>query len=196
MLRTGASRPASLMVSPKPAFTKDHRPEDPVVSYGSGQTHHDDGQLDPGSAAREHGARMIEFTLTRTSTASIETVFDAMTDHRGIAAACGHAVAAPSIAREPLHQTVSARSDAWWRSDPHSSRRSSTTSYPPATRPRCSQAHRPESHRHDRAARSRPGTEVSWHLRSTLKIPGVDRLMLPVFKKVIDELLKGGIAAA
>ncbi len=28
---------------------------------------------------------MIEFTLTRTSTASIETVFDAMTDHRGIA---------------------------------------------------------------------------------------------------------------
>ncbi|MEY8016185.1 SRPBCC family protein [Mycobacterium servetii] len=40
------------------------------------------------------------------------------------------------------------------------------------------------------------GTEVSWHLRSTLKIPGADRLMLPVFKKVIDELLKGGIAAA
>lgn len=40
------------------------------------------------------------------------------------------------------------------------------------------------------------GTEVSWQLRSTLKIPGVDRLMLPVFKKIIDELLKGGIAAA
>ncbi len=31
---------------------------------------------------------------------------------------------------------------------------------------------------------------------SSLKIPGVDRLMLPVFKKVIDELLKGGITAA
>jgi hypothetical protein len=45
-------------------------------------------------------------------------------------------------------------------------------------------------------ARSSCGTEVSWHLRSTLKIPGVDRLMLPVFKKVIDELLKGGITAA
>jgi uncharacterized protein YndB with AHSA1/START domain len=28
---------------------------------------------------------MIEFTLIRTSTAPIETVFDAMTDHRGIA---------------------------------------------------------------------------------------------------------------
>jgi hypothetical protein len=40
------------------------------------------------------------------------------------------------------------------------------------------------------------GTEVSWHLRSTLKIPGVDRLMLPVFKRVIGELLNGGINAA
>lgn len=40
------------------------------------------------------------------------------------------------------------------------------------------------------------GTEVSWQLRSTLKIPGADRLMLPVLKKVIDEFLKGGIAAA
>jgi hypothetical protein len=28
---------------------------------------------------------MIEFTITRTSTASIETVFDVMTDHRGLA---------------------------------------------------------------------------------------------------------------
>jgi uncharacterized protein YndB with AHSA1/START domain len=28
---------------------------------------------------------MIEFTLTRTSTAPIETVFDGLTDHRGIA---------------------------------------------------------------------------------------------------------------
>ncbi len=40
------------------------------------------------------------------------------------------------------------------------------------------------------------GTEVSWHLRSSLKIPGVDRLMLPVFKKVIGDLLKGGISTA
>ena len=34
------------------------------------------------------------------------------------------------------------------------------------------------------------GTEVSWHLRATLKIPGVGRLMLPVFKAFIDQLLK------
>jgi hypothetical protein len=40
------------------------------------------------------------------------------------------------------------------------------------------------------------GTEVSWHLRAALKIPGVDRLMLPVFKKFIDGLLQGGITAA
>ena len=37
------------------------------------------------------------------------------------------------------------------------------------------------------------GGDDGWR---TLKIPGVDRLMLPVFKKVIDELLKGGITAA
>lgn len=33
-------------------------------------------------------------------------------------------------------------------------------------------------------------------LCSTLTIPGLDRLMLPVFKKVIGQPLKGGIAAA
>jgi hypothetical protein len=29
-----------------------------------------------------------------------------------------------------------------------------------------------------------------------MKIPGIDRLLLPVFKKFIDELLKGTITAA
>ena len=40
------------------------------------------------------------------------------------------------------------------------------------------------------------GTEVSWHLRATLKIPGIDWLMLPVAKQVINELLSGGIDIA
>jgi hypothetical protein len=29
-----------------------------------------------------------------------------------------------------------------------------------------------------------------------MKVPGIDRLLLPVFKKFIDELLKGTISAA
>jgi hypothetical protein len=37
------------------------------------------------------------------------------------------------------------------------------------------------------------GTEVSWHVRTTMKIPGVDRMMLPVFRWFIDVLLKGAV---
>jgi hypothetical protein len=40
------------------------------------------------------------------------------------------------------------------------------------------------------------GTEVSWHLPLALKIPGIDRLALPVGRRFIDGLLKGGITAA
>jgi hypothetical protein len=40
------------------------------------------------------------------------------------------------------------------------------------------------------------GTEVSWHLQGVMKVPGIDRLLLPVFKKFIDELLQGTISAA
>ena len=35
--------------------------------------------------SRERGGPMIEFTLARTTTAPIETVFDTLTDHRAIA---------------------------------------------------------------------------------------------------------------
>ena len=40
------------------------------------------------------------------------------------------------------------------------------------------------------------GTEVSWHLRSTPKIPGLDWLLSPVLKRVIGELLNGAVDAA
>ena len=40
------------------------------------------------------------------------------------------------------------------------------------------------------------GTEVSWHLRSTPKIPGLDWLLSPVLKRVIGELFNGAINAA
>ena len=40
------------------------------------------------------------------------------------------------------------------------------------------------------------GTEVSWHLTSTPKIPGLDWLLTPVLKQVIGDLLNGAIDAA
>jgi hypothetical protein len=40
------------------------------------------------------------------------------------------------------------------------------------------------------------GTEARWHVRVALTIPGVDRPMMAVFEKFIDELLKGCVTAA
>ena len=40
------------------------------------------------------------------------------------------------------------------------------------------------------------GTEVSWHLKSKPKIPGLDWLLTPVLKRVIGELLNGAVDAA
>jgi hypothetical protein len=40
------------------------------------------------------------------------------------------------------------------------------------------------------------GTEVSWHLRSTPKIPGSNWLLSAVLHRVIAELLKGAVKAA
>ena len=126
---------------------------------------------------------MIEFTLTRTSTAPIQTVFDAMTDHRGIAASVW-ACRRSTLDREgtPAPNGVGA-----------------IIEYERPTRYAYKMLSGAPTRNHVGTIQLREadtGTEVSWHLRSTLKIPGVDRLMLPVFKKVIDELLKGGITAA
>ena len=140
---------------------------------------------------------MIEFTLTRSSTASIETVFDAMTEHRGIAdymwwcrrstldregAAAPNGVGAvrrlASIGTTFVEEIIE---------------------YERPTRYAYKMLSGAPTRDHIGTIALRAlgtGTEVSWHLRSTLKIPCVDRLMLPVFKKFIDGLLKGGIGAA
>ncbi|ORB73445.1 SRPBCC family protein [Mycobacterium scrofulaceum] len=140
---------------------------------------------------------MIEFTLTRTSTAPIETVFDAMTDHRGIADYMW-AIRRSTLDREgtPAPNGVGAI------------RR--LAAFGPPFVEEIIEYERPTGYAYKmlsgaptrnhigtiRLRETEMGTEVSWHLRTTLKVPGVDRLMLPVLKKVIDELLKGGIAAA
>jgi uncharacterized protein YndB with AHSA1/START domain len=140
---------------------------------------------------------MIEFTLTRTSTASIEKVFDAMTDHRAIADyvwACRRS----TLDREgiPAPNGVGAIRRLEVVGPPFVEE---IIEYQRPTRYAYKLLSGAPTRDHVGTVELREagtGTAVSWHLRSTLKIPGIDRLMLPVFKKVIDELLKGGVTAA
>jgi uncharacterized protein YndB with AHSA1/START domain len=140
---------------------------------------------------------MIEFTLTRTSTASIETVFDAMTDHRGIADYL-KVCRSSTLNREgtPAPNGVGAIRRLVAIGPPFVEE---IIEYQRPTRYAYRMLSGAPTRDHVGTIELREagtGTEVSWHLRSTMKIPGVDWLMLPVSKKVIDELLKGGIAAA
>ncbi|BBZ72839.1 MULTISPECIES: SRPBCC family protein [Mycobacterium] len=140
---------------------------------------------------------MIEFTLTRTSTAPIETVFDAMTDHRAIAAHT-RGFRRSTLDREgnPAPNGVGAIRRLVAIGPPFVEE---IIEYERPTRYAYKMLSGAPTRNHIGTIQLREtgtGTEVSWQLRSTLKIPGVERLMLPVFKKVIDELLKGGIAAA
>lgn len=140
---------------------------------------------------------MIDFALTRTSTASIETVFDAMTDHRGIADyvwLCRRS----TLDREgtPAPNGVGAIRRLVVIGPPFVEE---IIEYQPPTRYAYKMLSGAPARDHIgtiELSEAGTGTAVNWHLRSTLKIRGVDRLMLPVFKKVIDELLKGGITAA
>jgi uncharacterized protein YndB with AHSA1/START domain len=140
---------------------------------------------------------MIEFTLTRTSTAPIETVFDAMTDHRGIADNVS-LFRRSTLDREgtPAPNGVGAIRRLVAIGPPFVEE---IIEYQRPTRYAYKMLSGAPTRDHIGTVELREtgtGTTVTWHLRSTLKIPGVDRLMLPVFKKVIDELLKGGITAA
>ncbi|HZC93468.1 MAG TPA: SRPBCC family protein [Mycobacterium sp.] len=140
---------------------------------------------------------MIEFNLTRISTAPIEAVFDAMTDHRGISdylRLCRRS----TLDREgtPAPNGVGAIRRLVAIGPPFVEE---IIEYQRPTGYAYKMLSGAPTRDHVGTVRLREagtGTEVSWHLRSTLKIPGVDRLMLPVFKKVIDDLLKGGITAA
>lgn len=167
-----------------------------VLSQRKG-TNHDGAKLDTGEAYRQDGLQMIEFTLTRTAAAPIETVFDVMTDHRGIADYMW-AIRRSTLDREgtPAPNGVGAIRRLAAIGPPFVEE---IIEYERPTRYAYKMLSGAPTRDHIGTVRLRAtdtGTEVSWHLRSTLKIPGVDRLMLPVFRRVIDELLKGGIAAA
>ena len=140
---------------------------------------------------------MTEFTLTRTTTAPIETVFDALTDHRAIADYVW-AVRRSTLDREgtPAPNGVGAvrRIEALG----------------PAIVEEIIEYQRPTGYAYKMVSGAPvrdhvgtvalrevgTGTEVSWHLRSTPKIPGLDWLLSPVLKRVIRELLNGAVDAA
>ena len=139
----------------------------------------------------------VEFTLTRTTTAPIETVFDALTDHRAIAGytrACRRS----TLDREgiPAPNGVGAvrRLEALG----------------PAIVEEIIEYQRPNGYAYKLVSgapvrdhvgtielrEAGTGTAVSWHLRSTPKIPGSNWLLSAVLHRVIAELLKGAVKAA
>ncbi len=140
---------------------------------------------------------MIEFTLTRTTTAPIETVFDALTNHRGIADYVW-AVHRSTLDREgtPAPNGVGAIRRIEAIGPPIVEE---IIDYQRPTRyaykmlsgaPVRDHVGTVELHE------AGSGTAVSWHLQSTPKLPGADWLLAPVLKKVIGELFKGAIKAA
>jgi uncharacterized protein YndB with AHSA1/START domain len=142
---------------------------------------------------------MTDFTLTRTTTAPIEAVFDSLTDHRGIANYV-KAVRRSTLDREgtPAPNGVGAL------------RRIEAVG--PAIVEEIIDYERPTRYAYKmisgapvrdhvgtvtlRPAGTGTGTEVSWHLRSKPKLPGLNWLLTPVLKRVIGELLNGAVDAA
>ena len=139
----------------------------------------------------------VEFTLTRTTTAPIETVFDSLTNHRGIADYVW-AVRRSTLDREgvPAPNGVGAIRRIEAVGPPIVEE---IIDYRRPTRYAYKMLSGAPVRDHVGTVELREagaGTEVSWHLRSTPKIPGLDWLLTPVLKKVIGDLFKGGIATA
>ena len=140
---------------------------------------------------------MIDFTLTRTTTAPIETVFDALTDHRAIADNVW-AVRRSTLDREgtPAPNGVGAIRRLEAVGPPIVEE---IIDYQRPTRYAYKMLSGAPVRDHVGTVELRAagtGTEVSWHLRSTPKIPGSNWLLSPLLKRVIGELLKGAVNAA
>jgi uncharacterized protein YndB with AHSA1/START domain len=140
---------------------------------------------------------MIEFTLTRTTTAPIETVFDALTNHRGIADYVW-AVRRSTLDREgvPAPNGVGAVRRLEAVGPPIVEE---IIDYQRPTRYAYKMLSGAPVRDHVGTVELREagtGTEVSWHLRSTPKIPGGNWLLSVVLHRVIGELLKGAVKAA
>jgi uncharacterized protein YndB with AHSA1/START domain len=139
----------------------------------------------------------VEFTLTRTTTAPIETVFDSLTNHRGIADYVW-AVRRSTLDREgvPAPNGVGAIRRIEAVGPPIVEE---IIDYRRPTRYAYKMLSGAPVRDHVGTVELREagaGTEVSWHLRSTSKIPGLNRPLSLLLKRVIGELLKGAVKAA
>lgn len=140
---------------------------------------------------------MIEFTLTRTTSAPIEAVFNALTDHRGIAN-YARAARRSTLDREgtPAPNGVGAvrRIEAVGPAIVEE-----IIEYDRPTRYAYKMVSGAPVRDHIGTVTLRPagsGTEVKWHLQSKPKIPGLEWLLTPVLKRVIGELLNGAVDGA
>ena len=139
----------------------------------------------------------VEFTLTRTTTAPIETVFDSLTNHRGIADYVW-AVRRSTLDREgvPAPNGVGAIRRIEAVGPPIVEE---IIDYRRPTRYAYKMLSGAPVRDHVGTVELREagaGTEVSWHLRSTPTIPGSNWLLSAVLHRVIGELLKGAVKAA
>ena len=139
----------------------------------------------------------VEFTLTRTTTAPIDTVFDSLTNHRGIADYVW-AVRRSTLDREgvPAPNGVGAIRRIEAVGPPIVEE---IIDYRRPTRYAYKMLSGAPVRDHVGTVELREagaGTEVSWHLRSTSKIPGLNRPLSLLLKRVIGELLKGAVKAA
>jgi uncharacterized protein YndB with AHSA1/START domain len=140
---------------------------------------------------------MIEFTLTRTSTAPIETVFDALSDHRRFANYVW-----------PIRRSTLDREGTPAPNGIGAVRRLEVLG-PPIVE-EIIEYQRPTRYAYKLVSggpvrdhvgtielrETGTGTEVSWHLRSTPTVPGIGGLLSPLLKTAFGQLLKGGIKAA
>src|SRR3984885_8150114 len=140
---------------------------------------------------------MVEFTLTQSTAAPIDKVFDALTNHRGIADYV------PLLRRSPLDREGNPAPNGVG-----AVRRREALGPPIVEEIVSYQGPSGYAYKLISGAPVRDhvgtvslreagtGTEATWHLRSTPKISGLGLLLGPVLKKVIGDLFKGAIATA
>jgi uncharacterized protein YndB with AHSA1/START domain len=140
---------------------------------------------------------MVEFTLRQTTTAPIEKVFDVLTNHRGIAEYM------PLLRRSTLDREGTPAPNGVG-----AVRRLEAVG--PAIVEEIIDYQRPTGYTYKLISgapvrdhvgtvtlrEAGTGTEATWHLRSTPKIPGLGLILAPVLKKIIGDLFKGAIGVA
>lgn len=140
---------------------------------------------------------MIELTITRISTAPIETMFDAMTDHWELSGTTW-LVRRSTIDREGTPAPNGIGTIRRLKSI-GTTFVEEIVAYERPTRWAYTLLAGAPIRDHLATIGLREvngGTEVRWHVQAAMTIPGLDHVMLPVFTKFVDELLRGAIAAA